>query len=236
MTLTNIKMDPFLPEKVIRVYKRRFNSEYYIEIADVITEIGSEEAILGPSRPLSKNTLRRIAGVVNEKETDRFSDKIMLDPGLLAFSPHYHERFILWYRQQEKRTLIFQKKELTLWMPAMIYLVVFDKLYVFAVKSNVRPHMQSKLYIAPIMNLSGPYNICWGSVKTAHKIYHIDKEITFWEGKLWNSVFAHVGHRCSKSEIMSVYNKCATTGAKFPKSELVSLHMTLYDALKKHLP
>lgn len=226
----------FLPNKVIKVYKRNYKEEYYLEIADVICDHGSKESILGPARPLAKNTMRRIAGIVSEHTTDRFTKNIILDSGILAFSPHYHERFILWYRPQTEKLLIFRKKKLKVWMPCMLHLMVFDRLYIFAMKSNARPKLQTKLFIAPIMNLSGPYGICWGSVKTQHKIYNIDEEITFWESKLWNSIFAHVGHRCSKTEIMSIYQRCAKNGTKFPKPELISLNMTIHDILKKHLP
>jgi len=231
-----ISEEPFQPDKVIKVYRRNHKDEYYLEICDVHLKTGSKEHVLGPARPLAKDTMRRIAGVASDQTLEPFTKDAFLYSGLLRFSPYYHERHILWHRPQMRKTLTFRKDKLLLWMPAMLFLVVFDKLYVFALKSNNRPTLATKLFIAPIMNLQGAYGICWGSVKTQHKIWNIDEEMWFWEDKLWNSIFAHVGHVCSKTEIMSLYRKLAKSAAKFPKRELISLDMNILNILQEHLP
>ena len=235
---------PFLPEKIIKVYQQAMISNYYLEIADVIHAKPKpdgnwpkpDEFHVGAFRPLGKNTIRRIAGAASDHKIEDLTRNAFLDPGLLRFSPFYHNRHILWYRPATQKELVFRKESLKVWMPAMLYFVVFDNLRIFALKSNSRPTLKTQLFIAPIMNLSGPYGICWGSVKVTHEIKEIDTEMQFWEDRLWTSTFAHVGHRCSKSEIMSLYRESAKYNSKFPKKELIRLDMTVLDILQKHLP
>jgi PRTRC genetic system protein B len=120
-------------------------------------------------------------------------------------------------------------------MPAMLYAVVFDKFFLFSLKSNKRPTPASKLFVAPVMNLSESINMCWGSVSTKHDFHTIDEEMSFWEDRLWNSTFAHVGSTATKHEIMGIYENLKKTGKKFPKSELIYANMTLGQFIKDKL-
>ena len=180
--------------------------------------------------------MRRIVGTTVDHDIDEFTENMFLDPGILRFNPLYHKRHIMWYRPQMKQEIILKKETMKIWMPAMLFFSVFDKLYLFALKQNTRPTGNTELFIAPIMNLMGADQMCWGSVDTKHKIDEIDKEMAFWEDRLWNSTFAHVGHRCTKSELLSVYKQIKKTGKKFPKGELISLDMDVDDILNKFLP
>lgn len=238
-----LNLEPFIPHKILKVFKREIDrylgdplhsNEYYIEVCNVKDVNGQVTVLSGV--PLTKSAMRRLVGTTSDYDIDSFTEEPLLDPGILRFNPLFHKRHILWYRPQMKHSIIFRKKTMTIWMPAMLFLVVFNNFYVFALKSNARPTMTTELFIAPIMNLSGADQLCWGSVDTANAIPEIDKEIAFWEDKLWNSMFPHVGHRCSKSEIMSVYNKVNKSGSKFPKKELIPLDMDLNDLLEKYLP
>ena len=215
------------------MYQRNGHDEYYIEAHNVLN--GKNGYHLGAGRPLSKKAMRRIIGTVAEQKIEKFTKSMLLPETLLQFSPLYHERHIVWYQPQKQYTLIFRKKKMKLWMPAMLYAVVFDQFFLFSLKSNKRPTPASRLYVAPVMNLIDSTKMCWGSVSTKHDLQAIDQEMNFWEDRLWNSAFAHIGSVCSKHEITSIYKDLERSGKKFPKAELIYTNMTLGQFIKDKL-
>lgn len=232
--MNRIEEAKYTPHKVIKVYKQSYHRNYYLEQCNVTVKDG--EVIVGPGKPLSKAAIRRIAGAGSETQLDSIMESEIMDPGILNFNPLYHKRYILWYRPQKKKKFRITNTEHELWMPAMIFLVSFDKLYLFSIKSNGRPTLATKLYVAPLLNLSNTYNFCWGSVKVSKDIVNVDEEVKFWEDKIWNSDFAHIGSKCSKREILSIYKELDGTNNRFPKDDLIKLNMTLEDAIKKFKP
>jgi len=226
---------PFVPHKIIKVYKQGYHREFYLEQCNVTIDKDGE-VIVGPGKPLSKNAVRRIAGTASREKFDSVLKDPIMDPGILSFNPFFHKRFIMWYRPQKKRTFHVRKDEYKLYMPAMLFIVAFDKLYLFSMKSNARPQLSTQLFTAPLFNLSNTFNFCWGSVKLSKDIKNVDEEVRFWEHKIWDSEFAHMGTRCTKNEITKIYKSLNNTNTRFPKSELVNVKMTIEQAIKKFKP
>lgn len=232
--MKSINDNPFTPHKIIKVYNQIHTRNYYLEQCDVTVVDG--EAIVGPGKPLSKTAVRRIAGSASKEQFNQVLEDPIMDPGILYFNPLFHKRFILWYRPQKRKVFNVRNDEYSLYMPAMLFMVVFDKLYLFSMKSSARPKLGTKLYVAPLLNLSDSTHFCWGSVKVSKNITNIDEEVRFWERNIWKSEFSHVGTKCSNSEIMSIYKKLNKTDARFPKNELLDIEMTLEQAIKQHRP
>lgn len=232
--MRNIDESPFVPHKIIKVYKRGYGREYYLEQCSV--SVKDKEIVVGPGKPLSKNAVRRIAGAATDEKHDMVLKDAIMDPGILYFNPFFHKRFILWYRRQQAKKFTIRGKEYYVHFPTMLFMVAFDELRIFSMKSNTRPTLTTNVFVAPLMNLSDTTKFCWGSVKLSKDISNVDEEVRFWERKIWHSDFTHVGSKCTETELTTIYNKLNGTNTKFPKDELIDIEMTIEDLIRKYRP
>ena len=237
----DIDQNKFIPWIVLKVYKQGANSKYYIEIHNVMHRNTKEIGILGAGRPLQKKTLQRLLGAVNTTEQKSYFEKTLLDPRLLTCEPAKFKRHILWYDVAKPQAMLFTNdiklKDAMYSMPALLYFVHLDKIRIFAMKTgNRRPDLNTKLYIAPLFNQISDGDFCWGSAKTdTSEIEEIDKEMSAWDGFLWNSKFSEHGTVKTERKILDIYKEVKNGKAKFLNKNLVSVELTVGQLLKKYL-
>jgi PRTRC genetic system protein B len=178
--------------------------------------------------PLSEEAFKNMFALAHETKRQQFS-KNLLDPGVLSFSDRIEDQHVLWYREARIRKILTSKTIYEIYLPAMLFYARGDELNIYALKSNSRPKASTKLFYAPLKNLSGDNTrFCWGSVMPNITSPIINEIISQWEKYIWVSYFNNDGAdmvKCRK--IYNLYKKLHKSKAKFPKRELIPLNKTL---------
>jgi PRTRC genetic system protein B len=229
--------NPFVPTCVITVYtsKKEYDNfhHYYIEIQNV--QVVNKTNVLSAGVPLSQSALSDLLGVVdNENNKELYFNYGLLNKYLLACEPVKYKRFILWYSKPGKYKMNFSDsmpyKDGEYTLPAFLYFVTNNSLQVYALKSNKRPTLKTKLYRAPIFNITNGKHLCMGNIKNnSDNIMNIDEEMKYWEQVLWNSTFTnHAAPKLNKP-IKEVY-KLSLNG-HFSSEVLIDTEMTINSLL-----
>lgn len=106
---------------------------------------------------------------------------------------------LAWVSKAEKRAMWFnlggKRRGFNVWWPHLIYIA--DKkrnsLRVFAVRNAKRPTLDTKLYHAPLMNISDDGVLCAGSARLPRKL--CVETLDRIEACVTDSCFTHVNHR-----------------------------------------
>ena len=107
---------------------------------------------------------------------------------------------LIWYRKRFKATMWFRAKEGVINVDAECSPLLFvvnrrrKSMRVFALSSNTRPTTNTKLYNAPLMNISGNGDLCLGSAKLPDIINGTEESLSLCEASLIDSQFTHANN------------------------------------------
>lgn len=233
----NTATENFLLRKVIKVYRNGYSSnKFYLETCDVKQNSKGEDVLFNDT-PLDQSIMKKIIQATYNDEGDTFN-KGLINPFILSCEPKKYKRHIIWYNKPKVVEMKFNiakgaYKDGLYSMPGLLYFLFDEKLKVFALRNgNKKPDLTTKLYYAPLHNLTTGYELCMGSVKNhSINIENVDDEIKFWENVIWNSYFNKDGTVHLKRPLKEVYKQCYGGKEKFPTSVLVDTEKTIQNLI-----
>lgn len=199
---------------------------FYVETHPVENKDGVPLLLEG--KPLSINTINELVKVFADKKINEKLIPLELIPQeLLYFSPQ--RECVIWHIPAEKRCLFFSKNlnipSGEYFCPALLFSANGMKsLKVFALKSNNRPSLKSKVYIAPFFNIYEDGKVCTGNVKIPKQTPDVPSVIRFWEKAFFNSEFSEsIGFRrvVKSGNLAILWRKMMREQSRFPKNELL---------------
>jgi PRTRC genetic system protein B len=119
-------------------------------------------------------------------------------------------------------------------VPPMLWIATRHRLTVFALDSNRRPTLNTKLYHAPFFNVYENGEVCMGTVDVRiKKTASVEEFTSAWESYFFQSYFSHLlkDHNPIKGNPVSLWENLIATGETFPKEVLKTTMNTLKNLL-----
>lgn len=219
------------PTTALIVYKSReeHNPDYYIETRE-IKNIAGKLQLLSPM-PMTEAALRDIAKSYMKANVVDLAFGKIIPSHILYASNQPGKTIVIWYRPAMKRALNFSasfkiRKANEVMVPATLYILKNNEMYIFALDDSNRPDLSSKIYNAPFYNVYDSGKICLGSAHVGKK-----KSATY-EGEaeryergfyLAEQNLNHNTNACKSKNLANVWNtQCAGASSRpFPVKELV---------------
>lgn len=221
---SSISTEVYKPRHVIVCYSDGKDS--YLELHDYQTAYGKIQ--MGAGKPLTRSALKKMLSLVTSHDKSiQATIKNMLPQNILYIDQRIGKHIIIWYQPATAQQMHFKSMSIksgTSKVPAMIYAVSDDKLYVYALNSGRRPDFKTKLFHAPFFNVYEDGSVCMGNVKKPEGIVDIASAMDAWEKAFWCSEFTqHVWGRAYKS-LPSFWRKRLKAKRKtsFPNKMLVA--------------
>lgn len=124
-------------------------------------------------------------------------------------------------------------------LPGLVFFTNRNNWYVFAVKGNTRPTLETPLFMAPFFNLSEVGLICTGNAELP-KTFEV-KDIGAYEKTFFTSRFTHPGAKDAeltvyRGGVAALWRRLLSGKAKtFPESSLLPLDMTVGEWFTRQL-
>jgi len=174
------------PTQAIMVYHNK-TGQVFLTLHEVsMTKTGPE---IGAGSVMTRNSAHDFANFIINKE-DKHSE--LLPPTVLAAT----HSLMVWYRETEVRRMWFKvgrkKVSYRVPWPRMIFIATSNGLSVYAIKGRGRPHEDTLLYHAPLMNIYDNGSVCLGnaSMPTDFSI----TSISDMESIIYDTLFSHTNH------------------------------------------
>lgn len=226
------------PIRIITIYSNKTNNNRkYFESAPVVEKSG--KLVVGDKSPMTMNELRIFSKAFN---SSGFSFRIKDKPFQHVFYVNIHELLIsginknnlrmIWYTPKGIENLFFSKsnsiKSGAYHLPALVWSYEYGQMSVFA-SIDDHPRLESKLYHAPLMNISANGILCTGSTKfnieSADSIEQVKINMT---RGFFRSEFTHFSNGTKNP--MKLYGKMKKDFV--PEKDLVPLNKTVNDLFK----
>ncbi len=192
------------------------------------------------AHPLTIQEGKKLSQMLNIDEEQKnacFIPNGLLPTNVLYLNPTDNGQ-VIWYNKPQKQKVYFIESlgisNGTAYMPTLIFKATKTELSVYALKSNRRPSMNTKLYYAPFFNVYESGKICMGSVDIkVSKAQSLEEFISLWEDHFFNSYFAHLlgNYNPIKSNIVEFWKQHINTEKPFDTKELKRNNRTLKDII-----
>lgn len=215
------------PTKALIIYEGRetYNKEFYIESRQ-IKSVGGKLQMSSPI-PLNENALKDIAKSYMQTNSVEINHGFIpahilygkSDPGKLV---------VMWYRPAMKRMLNFSaslliKGDSQVYVPATLYVIVNNKLNIYALEDDSRPSLKTKVFNAPYFNIYEDGNVCLGSAQIGkHKANTYEEEAERFERAFYMAEQNH-GHNKSmcKGDAKKLWSSLIQNKKQFPVKDLI---------------
>lgn len=223
------------PKSALVFYQTKgTNTDTYVEYFDMDssgTPINAHPLTVREANVLAK----ALRTAKEEKEPCLKSDGIMGNH-ILHIDPINGKA--VWFTKAMQRELYFTEglgiPKGKAHVPAMLWIAGRNSLSVFALASNRRPNLTTKLYNAPFFNVYEDSRVCMGTVDVRiKKTASLEEFTTAWENYFFNSYFSHLmqGYNPVKGNCVSLWEQLITTGGAFPNEVLKNSNQTLKNIL-----
>jgi PRTRC genetic system protein B len=230
------------PVKTIVLYQNggEYVKDYYLESRDIKVQKG--KYVFGAPQPLDKAVLKDLAATYAKKESFQMSFESLIPEHILFARIRPASLDVLWYRPARLQKLNFStglqiKGEAPVWIPATLYLEHGNDLFVFALQSDRKPDLSTKLYHAPFFNIYNDARVCLGTApvgKMRSKTFTGEAD-RFERG--FYLAEQNGGHNIpTKTPLNKLWNRLIRKRQPFPaKEELIqhSKYKTLSDLMTK---
>jgi len=232
--IEHIVQVPEAPEAVSALVFYQTRSNYgqagFVTRHDIEQKEGGPQ--LGPGQILPPSRIRELCNAVTpSKKTEKIH---FIPEGLIAQGPD----FLAWVSKGNVGNMWFKfsntEQKVRVPWPTLLYVVHKGGLRLAALSSNRRPNLETRLYEAPLMNVSPGGSVCLGSIKRPK--VSLDA-IPQWENSVRNTWFSHVnggpvlclnGKKYDNARFLAFWKKLETAKAsKFPSDRLVPMKKTL---------
>lgn len=222
-------LNKYTPTSALIVYNGRDeddNNDYYLESREIQYVKGNYSLLSG--KPVSKKLLSDLLELVNAEKIANNSITVngLIPDNVLHYSNDFNERKIIWICKSNYQKLYFKNglgiedDECIINVPALIFKLVNDSLYVYAVKNN-KVNERTILYRAPFHNIYIDGNVCMGNtiIEQSNDLVEITKN---YEKGFFNSKFTHLQSSGTpiKGNLITLFKKLNKDGSKFPKDVL----------------
>lgn len=222
-THTNSRVSPAM---AIIVYTDKAKNDYYLEQRAI--EYDNGKYVFQSPIPLADNVLKDIAGSYVKNKGWRLEHDGIIPEHLLFGKSKIGVSAVVWYRPSMKRSLNFSshlniKGNHTVTVPATLYVVINNTLYVYALMTDERPKLSTKIYNAPFFNIYTDGRVCLGTAHVGQKTSSFEKEAERFERGFYMAEQngGQSEHNC-KTPLVKLWNQVIAKKSAFPsKAELV---------------
>lgn len=178
--MNSVKVNKRLtPQRAIIVYSTGgYNAEYYLESRE-FKPVKDKLTMMAPV-PLEDQVMKSIASQYIKSTGSTVGHSKIIGPHILHGSFKPGEVFTVWYRSSMERELNFSAKlkikKVKVITPAILFAALNTKLFVFALETNERPDLNTKLFNAPFFNIYADGNVCLGSANIGRRGTTFDDE------------------------------------------------------------
>ncbi|MFH6987923.1 PRTRC system protein B [Flavobacterium collinsii] len=240
-TTNNITKDfgtLYYPKSALVFYQSKgSNTDVYVEHFDMDKNGNPVNA-----HPL---TVREASALANslqtekEKNTAFLKSEGILPSDILHIHPNTEKGTVVWYTKAKQRQLYFvdglQIPNGIASVPPMIWYASKNSLTVFALASDRRPTVKTKLYHAPFFNIYEDGKVCMGTVSTdINNSASLEEFTRSWEHYFFNSYFSHLLGTNSpvKGNCVALWKSLVNSYKPFPKEVLKLKNKTLKNLLQ----
>jgi PRTRC genetic system protein B len=234
---TNGKLSP---TQVITIYNDRYASNFYLEHSEV-RNINGKLMVLAPT-PMNEDVFRNIASSYMKQKAVQMGFDGLIPPHILYGFNKLGLTAVIWYRPAMRRSLNFGSSTLKgvglVPIPATIYILINTTLYVYALASDDRPDLKTKLYNAPFFNIYADGNVCMGTARVGKRSKSFEGEAERFERAFF---LAEQGDMnaigATKTSLPILWKELAGSNKPFPQKELVQqkTYKTLGEFINKKL-
>lgn len=234
---TNLITDMLRPEAVLVAYKRMRNcyhpgGDYYLESRKV-----HSDGTVGPPKPVSRRLMTAIARTFSKEYAEIPFGAV--PERMIYMDPRPDRQVYVWWSGPERRTLTFSKtvplEDGEYNQPAVVYVVDFGRLKVFAYEGDGRPRPDTPLVRGPFFNYYEDGAVCLGTARySPPPVLSYANIILTWENVFWNSQNSHfISNPFAEKDFAAAFAKARTE--PFDLSACKPFNLTLNDVLKKYL-
>jgi len=217
------------PEQALILH--RSSHDVVITLHDIVGNDDNPE--LGPGRLMDKATREELAARL--KSDGASGQQRLLPERVLAQSTD----MLAWYVPGEIRKMYFningRKRSFKVAWPNLLIKTNGTAMAVASYKGRQRPHADTPLYHAPLMNVYDSTQVCIGNTRTPDSVGFED--MPGWEDLVFKTYFSHVNHsktiksrsrEVDTAEHYAFYEQLAEQDARrFPERKLEPLGVTL---------
>ena len=189
--LTEKISEGFKPFKALLVYGNK--QDYYIEGYDV-----DDKGLMVNAHPLSVAESLSLADALGEspKLKSGFSGGRELHPENLLYYDNEKNGTVLWYTPAQKVGLFFRADlgitDGEAFVPPLLWRANRTEVFLWALKADSRPTLESILYHAPFFNVYENGRVCLGNVhRNIPNKASLSEFMELWEHYFFDSSFSH---------------------------------------------
>jgi PRTRC genetic system protein B len=229
-------------EAALMIYREASNAStvttrlpYYLELHPVCNQDGV--SALQAGTPLSERAASDLARALTTGKEAANAAFQLLPEGLLAHDT-LTNRYAIWYEPAQTRYVQFTHNSIPdrfVQVPAMLFIRSFTTLRAFALASDARPAMDTRLFYAPFHNVNQHGNVCLGSASFKRECQTLAEEVSEYSRGFWSSRFSATHNTnavAGKHTLGKVWSMKAREKNPFPTRYLVPAGKTLADLVK----
>lgn len=230
-TLTNKKLTP---KAAVIIYindsQRSYYSvadNYYLETRE-IKQVNGSYTFMAPTA-FKMEMLRNIALNFSKKNLEQLKfDGLVPEQILMAHSTP-GLKAIMWYKAAGDRLINFSealniKGDCRAQIPALLFLILNNKLYIFGLIDNKRPTENTKLYHAPFFNIYDDGNVCLGTAKIGSKTKTFEEEAERYERGFFMASQNSLHNVGTKLPIVKLWKELIKKPQPFPSKKALIQH------------
>jgi PRTRC genetic system protein B len=224
---TNKRLSPTM---AIIVYQDRseYQQQCFLEKRE-IKIVGDRFRFMAPVA-MADDTLQEISKFYMKSRSSVMGFGGLISPHILFGVNKAGLTSVMWYRPAMKRALNFSsslkiKGASNVDVPATLYLVVNNNLYVFALITDDRPTENTKIYKAPYFNIYEDGRVCLGTANVGRKQNVYEKEAERFERGFYMAEQngGDSEHNC-KTALPKLWSSLIKTKSAFPSKKELVLH------------
>lgn len=183
------------------------------------------------------DSLARSLRIEQEKETAFLKPKAILPSNVLSLDPDTEKGTVIWHTKGQLRDLFFVESlgipNGKAYVPPMLWKASKTSLSVYALKSNRRPTLKTKLQHTPFFNVYENGKVCLGTIKIEIKnSASVEEFIQAWEHYFFHSYFSHmIAGIHIKANYVTLWKGLISEGTEFPIEVLTPNQLTLKNIL-----
>ena len=235
--ITDLFSDIYLPQSGLLIYRNTSDpSDCYVESFDVGQ--GGQPMNLHPLSDSETIQLARALDSSKSLQKSFLKPKGLMPDSVLHIDPSQNGH-ALWYTPAQQTDLFFVSAlgipNGKASVPALVWKASKSELYIYALKSDVRPELTTPVYHAPFFNLYKTGKVCMGTVDVQiSDSVSLEDFISSWQRYFFQSYFSHLidSHNPVKGNMIQLWQKQVVTAKPFPLNALVKTGLTLNDLIQ----